>query len=440
MVPYTEKGGHVISFQQEYNMQSGGSNKRKSPHHHTNKTLRHNDNLKRKTKQGPPSNTNTTTLPKATDYRPCRFLTCAAKLADKNALVILLPKKDTHSCLTQDGDEREREEYSENRLGKKDKSKKKKKTSGTKSFTTCHLPTVDDSTSSADWIIISPQDAITQTNQNIYRHIEIHVKPLLVLDVNGILCHRVRVSEPPTPLLLLKSMYLDRDMNFQSLYRKHIGRIAQTDIIPRTDLEEFLDYLIEHYNLALWSSAKKKTVKRLIHLMFPQRIQERLIFVWGQEKCERLTLQEKDTAGDNSDGGGDHMEAKDDGPKVIFMKHLSKVWNEFPLWNSSNTLLVDDSPEKCVTNKGNSIHPPPIMGLNVDALARYMESLQVTDDMNGTKINMDVMCFSDEVNQKKQFQFFQDLTAAWRNPSDEGEGFLMNFLNNNGRCHMNWSA
>jgi NLI interacting factor-like phosphatase. len=265
------------------------------------------------------------------------------------------------------------------------------------------------------------------------------VKPLLVLDINGILCHRVRDSKPPAPLVLLTSMHQGRDINIQSLYRERIGRIAQTDIIPRTDLEEFLDFLVEHYNLALWSSAKKKTVKRLMHLMFPERIQKRLIFVWGQEKCECLTSsQEKDTSVQKSSAARDDVGG--DGSEVIFMKHLSKVWNEFPLWNRSNTLLVDDSPEKCVKYKENAIHPPPIMGLNVDALARYMESLQVTDDVNRTKVDLDVACYSDEDNQKKQLQFFQDLTAAWRSPKEDGDEVLMKFLSNNGRCRMNWNA
>mmetsp|Transcript_4823 Transcript_4823/g.9199 ORF Transcript_4823/g.9199 Transcript_4823/m.9199 type:complete len:405 (+) Transcript_4823:143-1357(+) len=404
-------------------MQSDESNKRKYAR----------DLLKRRIvkQKGPTarSNSGNTGLTNATEPKSCRFLACASRLADKHAFVVLMPSKDTRVSLPEhDGDETSQREEGCSK-NNHNKSQKKKKKSGTKSFTTCHLPKVG--STCTDWIIISPQDAIARSGgETIYKHIEIHVKPLLVLDVNGILCHRVRDKELPAPLLLLASMYKDRDMDLQTLYRQRIGRIAQTDIIPRTDLEDFLDFLIEHYNLALWSSAKKATVKKLIDLMFPGRIKERLIFVWGQEKCECLPLEVDDTIANGA------------GPKVIFRKHLSKVWNDFPLWNRSNTLLMDDSPEKCVKYKENSIHPPPIMGLNMDALARHMDSLslQVSDDVSSPKIHLDVMCYSDEDNQKKQFRFFQDLTATWRDPKDEGDGFLMQFLDNNARCHMNWNA
>ena len=37
---------------------------------------------------------------------------------------------------------------------------------------------------------------------------------------------------------------------------------------------------------------------------------------------------------------------------IIFMIHLSKVWHEYQMWNKSDTLLLDDSPERyhCIIN------------------------------------------------------------------------------------------
>jgi hypothetical protein len=34
------------------------------------------------------------------------------------------------------------------------------------------------------------------------------------------------------------------------------------------------------------------------------------------------------------------------------MIHLSKLWHEYQMWNKSNTLLLDDSPERyhCIIN------------------------------------------------------------------------------------------
>lgn len=81
-------------------------------------------------------------------------------------------------------------------------------------------------------------------------------KPLLVLDVNGILCRRVR----------------RRDDDEAVAYRSSLGHVALTDIVPRTDLNQFLLLLDSHFTLAVWSSAKQKTLKKLIQMLFPLEV------------------------------------------------------------------------------------------------------------------------------------------------------------------------
>lgn len=81
-------------------------------------------------------------------------------------------------------------------------------------------------------------------------------KPLLVLDVNGILCRRVR----------------RRDDDEVVAYRSSLGHVALTDIVPRTDLNQFLLLLDSHFTLAVWSSAKQKTLKKLIQMLFPLEV------------------------------------------------------------------------------------------------------------------------------------------------------------------------
>ena len=83
----------------------------------------------------------------------------------------------------------------------------------------------------------------------------IRVQPLLILDLNGILCHRDRKKKKSRP------------GGVPGVLRRFTGIVAQTPIIPRTDLLLFLHFLDCHFCLAIWSSAKPKTAKILLDLL-----------------------------------------------------------------------------------------------------------------------------------------------------------------------------
>jgi hypothetical protein len=69
------------------------------------------------------------------------------------------------------------------------------------------------------------------------------VKPLIIFDVNGILCHRIRQDAHP-----------------EIPYRQSTTKtIAKTPIIPRPNLDEFLSFLSQHFCLAIW------TVRDIVH-------------------------------------------------------------------------------------------------------------------------------------------------------------------------------
>jgi hypothetical protein len=181
----------------------------------------------------------------------------------------------------------------------------------------------------------------------------VHVQPLLVLDLNGILCHRVRARRapdvPPTA------------------YREATANIAGTPVIPRTDLIEFLSFLDGHFCLAVWTSAKSKNAMALVKNLFPPEIFDRLLFVWAQHCCDAVEEQ----------------------GEIIFEKNLSKVWKENPLWNSHNTILIDDSRDKCQRWHLNAVHPPKLHGRKFD--------------------QVDEGIMSDEVNARLQRNFFVEL-------------------------------
>lgn len=199
----------------------------------------------------------------------------------------------------------------------------------------------------------------------------IHVQPLLIFDLNGILCHRIRRPAPGN-------------------YRPSAAQIANTPIIARVDLISFLTFLDAHFTLAVWTSAKTKTAKQLVSLLFPVPIKERLLFIWGQPKCDTI-----------------HIEGRE---KPLYQKPLSRVWDEYPLWDTTNTLLMDDSPKKCPpAYSQNTLHPPPLHG---------QSSHHVMSDLE---------------NEKLQLCFFQQLVQEL-----DDSGDINSVLERCGRGHMGW--
>ena len=184
----------------------------------------------------------------------------------------------------------------------------------------------------------------------------IYVKPLIVLDLNGILCRRIRYNK------------LSVQDGERISFRPSVGHIAGTPVVAREDLKPMLSYLDANFTLAVWTSAKLTTARGLIQMLFDRDIARRLLFVWGQDKCDATRPAEEESAGGN-DGEGDTASDEpnsSDKFDIIFEKSLGKVWGRFGLWDASNTLLIDDSPEKARKWIENTLHPPPITGIVAD--------------------------------------------------------------------------
>ena len=209
----------------------------------------------------------------------------------------------------------------------------------------------------------------------------IYVQPLLILDLNGILCHRIRHKRG-------------------SNYRPSTARIANTPIVPRVDLQDFLTFLDANFCLAVWTSAKPKTAKQIVSLLFPEEIQQRLLFLWAQSKCHAIP---RETRSDK---------------KPLFQKPLSHVWQHYPLWDAGNTFMLDDSPKKCgMEYSTNTLHPPPLHGQH-----------HFLHDSN------EYRQMSDLENEQRQLQFFQQLVDE----VDRNDGNVLDFFERHGRGHMGW--
>jgi len=255
--------------------------------------------------------------------------------------------------------------------------------------------------------------SISEVVPGTYHHL--YVQPLVVLDLNGILCHRIRSHHHNhTP---------------QPCFRPAIGHVANTGIVPRTDLSRFLTMLDSNFTLAVWTSAKRKTAVDLVEMLFPSEIASRLLFVWAQNKCESVPQPNQV----RTDGSID----------VLYSKSLSKVWHHFPLWNASNTILMDDSPDKCPKKYlQNTLHPPPILG---GSLSLPNNENISNDNVRSNEANR----ISDETNEATQALFFDKLAQHWKHDDTENNNNMKEapktdveslniFLNQNAQGHMGW--
>ena len=310
------------------------------------------------------------------------------------------------------------------------------------------------------------------------RRTTIKVQPLLVLDLNGILCFRDRKRRRRPPKLKTNaSAATNRTTDPTSHWRmrQSIGTVAMTPVVPRSDLYGFLDYLDRHFCLAVWTSAKAKTAKKLLDLLLgdprtprnnrdyrpTSAIRKRFLFVWNQCQCTKTVSTAKTTTNgvenseDHSNGdnkgenssensgdlnvdteegikadtkGGHQADSKADNKKknndhrnddddnsydddaIVFEKHLPKIWKAFPLWSANNTLLIDDSPEKCPLGIANAVHPPPLHGKRPPL--GWLESDQYMNHNNNNKSNGG-FDLTDEENENQQGIFFRKLVGFW---------------------------
>lgn len=143
-------------------------------------------------------------------------------------------------------------------------------------------------------------------------------RKLIVFDLNGVLIHRTSVS----------------------------------DYIIRPGAIELLKYLSARCSLAIWTSAKKDTVKRIFRRLFDELSgfeTTSFLFVWNQNQCtiEQPQINGKDADADAQlDQHGETVKCK-----PTFWKEVSKIFKEYPQFDyDGGCYLVDDSASKLERN------------------------------------------------------------------------------------------
>ncbi|CAH8357270.1 unnamed protein product [Eruca vesicaria subsp. sativa] len=151
------------------------------------------------------------------------------------------------------------------------------------------------------------------------------------------------------------------------------GKISSRSVFKRPFVATFLDFCFEKFDVGIWSS-RRIGLDYMTHIVMGNHARN-LLFSFGQNKC--ITTKFK---------------TLENTTKPLFLKDLRKVWNRFGTclscrkqkYDETNTLLVDDSPDKALCNPPHTgIFPFPYQytdredsALGPDGeLRKYMERL-----------------------------------------------------------------
>ena len=142
------------------------------------------------------------------------------------------------------------------------------------------------------------------------------------------------------------------DLNGTLLHRP--SRKMSHRFVARPHAKHFLNYCLDTFYLAIWSSARPANVDKMVSGLLSPEQQERCLVIWGRD---HFGLSEEDY---NS--------------RVQCYKRLDKLWNDPRIaashpdagsggrWDQSNTVLVDDSEEKARSEPHNILALPEYTG------------------------------------------------------------------------------
>ncbi|KAL2623302.1 hypothetical protein R1flu_003507 [Riccia fluitans] len=151
-------------------------------------------------------------------------------------------------------------------------------------------------------------------------------KKLLVLDLNGLLLATYPKGKklPDHP---------------------HDARVKKYRVYKRPGCEDFLQFCLENFVVGVWSSAQEDNVVALVDYLFQEFVDKearsKLVFVWHQSQCSKSKFRDPENT-----------------HKPVYLKELVKLWDKVEPhlpwekgdYGPSNTVLIDDSPQKAIRN------------------------------------------------------------------------------------------
>lgn len=159
-----------------------------------------------------------------------------------------------------------------------------------------------------------------------------------------------QASLQPTPSPSPRPLLVILDLNGTLIYRKH--RKFPPSFAKRIGLDEFLDTLMAKYKVMIWSSSQPETVNAVCEKLFPGKKRKALVAEWGRDKFGLSKSQYRS--------------------KVQVYKTLETIWTNkqiqaaypgavpgsSPRWDQTNTVLIDDSKLKALSEPHNILEIP----------------------------------------------------------------------------------
>jgi hypothetical protein len=157
----------------------------------------------------------------------------------------------------------------------------------------------------------------------------------IVLDINGILCH------------CIEKKAMNRMPFVNSVQQGIHSTTVPTTVDPKAvfmqpGLFEFLTAISKFAaRVFIWSSIKRTTVEEIVHYLFRGLLQS--FEILGHDSCRKIEISR-----------GKYLKVIC-GSKEIFLKNLSEaLFIGSTHLDKENTILIDDSPEKCMCNDSGS--------------------------------------------------------------------------------------
>lgn len=178
-------------------------------------------------------------------------------------------------------------------------------------------------------------------------------------------------AELPQPILLVI------DLNGTILHRP--SRARPTHFIERAHTKIFLKFVLDNFNVMIWSSAKPENVNAMCQQLFPGPLRQKLVAAWGRD---RMGLTPSDYS-----------------KRVQVYKRLGLIWDNLEIqmghpqsaqgryWDQRNTVLLDDSTEKARSEPHNLVQVPEFEGKSEDRdilgdLSQYLIALKMQKDVS----------------------------------------------------------
>lgn len=164
------------------------------------------------------------------------------------------------------------------------------------------------------------------------------VRPLIVLDLNGLVVRRVKKQQ----ITQAQLAQLNRPGGPYPAGKLYYAW-------KRPFAEDFIKFLAAKFDVVIWSSARRDNINHMLRVVLTNSKRNSILSPKEQESILGIMDQSDCVVA---------AQWPDDPDRPLFIKELERVWKNFPQHGPQDTLLVDDSLYKAARNPANTaIHP-----------------------------------------------------------------------------------